>query len=286
MILHAYIDVTVERSQHVNNSHFKPASFTNLTMPYAKRGRFQGFRSGYDRSPYGFRGFGARPYGFSPRAGIYQLPMVPGSGPSFTGFNPVTAHQGSGYPRQPQAKDTVNNDVAVNTTGQFILLNGCTPGDLIDSRHGQHIKMLTNLIKFDCFPDTTVPQSQVIRCMLIWDRQSNAAAPTVTDVLKTATVESMINLDGAWRFKILKDQNVNLQVLAGAGNGTTDNFHVQIKHYKWFTRLGLPTVFNAGTAGNEADIESGALYFLALGSNAAGSSDVVMNVNSRTRFWG
>ena len=53
---------------------------------------------------------------------------------------------------------------------------------------------------------------------------------------------------------------------------------------KWYRRLNHPVTFNAGDAGTVADITTGSLYFLVVGSEAAGATAGTVSGRVRVRF--
>ena len=57
-----------------------------------------------------------------------------------------------------------------------------------------------------------------------------------------------------------------------------------MKTFKYYHKCNIETIFNAGTAGTIADIQSGALYSLTIGTVPSGTNDFLMVVNYRIRF--
>jgi hypothetical protein len=109
---------------------------------------------------------------------------------------------------------------------------------------------------------TGVDQTQ--RFILVFDRQSNGAAPAITDVLDSNSPFSLFNKDNAQRFRIVTDV---VKVLnASAESGSTHVTGIIRK------RLNVAVMYNSGTAGTIADINTGGLFLITLGSSTAGAT--------------
>ncbi len=69
----------------------------------------------------------------------------------------------------------------------------------------------------------TVPGSTAdrVRVILYWDKQTNKAAAAVTDLLKTANVDSFRNLNNSGRFMFLHDKTYALSSQSGGPLSTT-----------------------------------------------------------------
>jgi hypothetical protein len=143
-------------------------------------------------------------------------------------------------------------------------LNGLAPGTAVTQRLGR--KVVLTRLEFSLLNASTPTTGldQVQRILLIWDRQTNGAAPAILDVLSAGSPTSLFNPDNATRFKILFDwiKPVNASTESDSIVATG---HVSIP-------LRLPVQFNGGGAGSVADIVSGSLYLITLGSLASGAT--------------
>ena len=113
-----------------------------------------------------------------------------------------------------------------------------------------------------------------MRIIVVYDKQANAVAPAITDVL---TVDSFIgqnNLNNRDRFVILCD--VISDPISVNANGS-----VAGTIYK---KINLETMFNAGTAGTIGDITSGSIYLFVAQTANIGTANPVFNWRSRIRF--
>lgn len=164
-----------------------------------------------------------------------------------------------------------------NTTPVFTLLNGIARGDDINERTGRQIRMKSILVNANVTVTASTGIDQTARVIIFYDRQTNAAAPSggVTDVLLANDVSSVSNLENRNRFQILYDRKFLLN--ASGEPGST-------RAIKWYRKLNLPVTFNAGDAATVADITTGSLYMLTLGSIASGNTDAGLFGYVRVRY--
>lgn len=193
-----------------------------------------------------------------------------------------------GYALAPRAMaedlnyiDTASSPTALNTTGNVILLNGCVPGTGGSTRTGRRIIMKSFRIKGSLQADTTATYNQV-RLSIIYDRQTNAALPAMTDFYdQVGGVNepwSPISIENGRRFKVLWSGTYDL-----TGNATTAASG-SMQSIDVFKKMNHPVQFNAGTAGNVADIETGGLFLVVVGAQVAGTTDANFWGNIRVRF--
>lgn len=124
---------------------------------------------------------------------------------------------------------------------------------------------------------TSAPVGDFVRVMLIWDCQSNSAAPAVTDILTTTAYDSPINLNNRDRFKILTDKFVSMNpntYTTGAPTGGNPR-NALLKVYK---KMSMETIFS-GTGATIGSIQSGSLYLLLINAvNNASFADTYTRV--------
>lgn len=181
------------------------------------------------------------------------------------------------YPAAPgefKSVDTTVN-ISADTTGGVQLLNGLARGDDIGSRVGREVVLKSIELRATGRVTDTTGTDQTQRILVVYDRQANAAAPAIADVLAAANVLYPRNLENRRRFKILFDRSYTLNASGEAGSQ---------KHMKWYRRLDHPVVFNSGNAGTVADITSGSLYAMVLGNNAPGVTAGTVSGRVRVRF--
>lgn len=165
---------------------------------------------------------------------------------------------------------------AANTTGAVTLLNGIARGDDVSERVGRKVVMrrLTFSLISYVTPTTGVDQSH--RFLLVYDKQSNGSAPAITDVLVSASAVALPNLNNRLRFVILADEVKALNASAEPGS-------------YWATgmrkiQLSTTVQFNSGDAGTVADIQTGALYLITIGSEAAGATAGTFSGRTRVEY--
>jgi len=185
--------------------------------------------------------------------------------------------------RSPQERkliDTVVTDSAMDTTGTVTLLNGCATGTDFTNRIGRKINVKSILVRGLAEPQDGTTVARFLRWMLVLDTQPNGALATITDILTTSTSLSPLNLNNRDRFKVLVDK----QMLNGGGDTTaTQAFsdrNSSITHK--YKKCNFDTIYD-GTGATIADIQSGALLLVTIGSAAAGSGSD-MTYYARVRF--
>lgn len=162
---------------------------------------------------------------------------------------------------------------AANATnaGSIVPLCHIDQGDDEGSRDGAQIKITSIYATFFAVPNT----SEVIRIMLVQDKQVNGAAFTLGDLLHdpTATdnIVSPLQLVNKFRFKILYNQVLAID---------TDTSKMYRKYYKRFSK-GIKIRYN-GTGGGTADITSNGLYLVFLSD--VGVNYPTLTYNVRIRF--
>lgn len=152
--------------------------------------------------------------------------------------------------RSRSERKTIDNDVASTnfvTGGNLVLLNGVATGTDFTDRNGRKIVMKSLHIKGFVYPQDTATLNNLARLIIFYDSQANGATPNVTDILKSTSSLSQLNLNNRDRFKILVDKqypvamNNNTATQAIAGGPTVH----KVKIYK---KLNMETIFGGTTA--------------------------------------
>lgn len=169
----------------------------------------------------------------------------------------------------------VTGTPATDTASGVLLLNGIARGDEIFERDGREVLMRS--IQLTCQSNVTTGTGvdQTHRVLLVYDRQTNAAALTAAQVLTAVTVFSARNLENRRRFKILMDKRVTLNASGEPNSNIIWTFYRRLRH---------PITFNSGDAGTVADITTGSLYLVVVGNAAAGATAGTTSVYSRVRY--
>jgi len=130
------------------------------------------------------------------------------------------------------------------------LLNAMAPGSTASQRIGRKIVLKSFLMRYRGIVATTSVGGSPVRMLVVYDKQANATAPTILDVLERDDFTSPNNLSNRDRFVTLCD-HMSDPVSQNGNQG------VQGVVYK---PLNLETMFNDGTAGTIGDITSGSVY--------------------------
>jgi len=126
-------------------------------------------------------------------------------------------------------------------------------------------------------PTAGFSPSQQARMILFVDWQPNGQAPTVTQILKFADSASQLNLDNRDRFHIIKDK-VWFFDSCIANQAAINRTGASVKVYK---KINIETTFNGtvstgnsatDTQGSIADIATGAIYMMWVGSAPASAT--------------
>lgn len=180
-------------------------------------------------------------------------------------------------PSYPEKKAIdVAASYVLNTTGSVALLNGCPRGDNLSERIGRRITMKNITLRGVAQGTTATGVSQLCRVIVVYDKQTNGVAPAVTDVLVSATGSAFMNLSYSKRFKIIIDKQFTVQ-----SSLATDEKDISLYEYR---KLNDQVEFNNGDAGTVADITTGALWLITVGSEAAGATAGAVPINTRVRF--
>jgi len=176
--------------------------------------------------------------------------------------------------------DTSLDNANVSTTAQVALLNGMAQGTTASTRIGRRINMKSVELRLRMNTQATT-SSTTVRYALVYDKQANAVAPAFTDIYDSATPTALRNISNKARFWVLYDSG--LVNLSGASGGTsqTDSTRQSLECYK---KINLPVQYNAGVAGTVGDIQTGALYWVAIGDVASGTASAVSVGTARIRY--
>lgn len=144
---------------------------------------------------------------------------------SFEARRPMVAAI-SGSSEEVKFFDTTNTGTALATTGVITnsSLNLIPQGILENNRIGR--KCTIKKIQFRGviqFNSSTTESGEVVRIMVVWDKQANGAAATITDILETADEKSFNNLSNKNRFVTLKDWYFPVQKTVDLGTNINES---------------------------------------------------------------
>lgn len=160
------------------------------------------------------------------------------------------------------------------TPGATFLLNGLVPGSGASNRIGRKVTIKSLYIRCTIQLATTSVRGGNVRMMVVYDKQANATAPAVTDILLDDSFYSANNLSNRDRFVTLVDT-----VSEPIGTATVYG-QSMVVHKK----LNLETMYNAGAAGTIGDITSGSIYIMFAQSGTIGTGNPTATWTSRIRY--
>lgn len=181
--------------------------------------------------------------------------------------------------------DVAPTQAEATGTASINLLNGVATGTDYTGRIGRKIRMKNLYLRIQVAPVDQVTSDTHLRLLVVYDMQTNGAAPAITDVLNTASTVDHVNLNNRDRFKILVDKcipigaNVNTATQAYS-NGRNVYY---IKKYISLASRGCSDVLFNGTGATISSIATGSIYFLYFSGVTAGLGPQV-TWSSRIRF--
>lgn len=197
----------------------------------------------------------------------------------------------------------------INTTGSIIPLNMIQTGSSFFNRIGRKIEMKSLQLEVNVTPVSAARTSvsDTARFLIVYDRQTNGALPTLSDMFQdtdqggnnTSDAQSNINLNNRDRFMIVRDYRVMLPAITNTVTGVPSAYFPSVyhstnkdgfegAHVKDYVKLkGLVTQYKAdSTPAVIGDIATGALYLVTFGMLAAGSEGYAIHQwNTRLRYY-
>lgn len=177
--------------------------------------------------------------------------------------------------------DVDPNGISVTSTPNVVLLNGVAAGTDFTDRIGRKIVMKSLYLRAALYPADTVTADSVNRLLIVYDAQTNGAAPIITDVLKSSSPVAQLNLNNRDRFKILWDKCISCGGQQNTATQALSNNHNQIS-IKKFKKLYHEVLFG-GTAATVGSIQTGSIYLITV-SNVAATDQMTMLYSTRIRF--
>lgn len=184
-------------------------------------------------------------------------------------------NRNTGLRGEIKSHDVAMTGLITNSTGLVQCVNLIAAGTDYNQRIGRQVHIKSIEIRAVLPPMTTELLNRW-KLMLVWDKQPNGALAAVSDILDTATSVSMNNLENRNRFRVIRTWGG----LNGYVDTTNHSSSEPFVNMDEFVKLSLKTTYNAATA-NIADISTGALLLLAVGSEATGTTFIG---NVRVKF--
>ncbi|AJD07542.1 capsid protein [Sewage-associated circular DNA virus-25] len=162
----------------------------------------------------------------------------------------------------------------------YTCLNEVSQGAAFYARIGSKISIKSIQVDFDLYTLSITTTAGTARCILIYDRQTNGAAPSFVDMFNAypAAINAFgtgINMTNRSRFSIIRDKYYEF----GPGESTTKHVHMYAKG-RWDTeyKSSTPSV---------GDITTGAIYLSVISniSLAYSPGKICMNeITARIRY--
>lgn len=175
--------------------------------------------------------------------------------------------------------DLASAAYANDTTGTITLLNTVAQGASVNQRIGKKFMMKSLQIRGIQFNNSAATINNPV-CLVVYDKKPTGSLPAITDILVSISPQSFNNDNNADRFQIIRRYD---RVMVGAPTvaNATDS---SVQNFDDFIKLNKLVVCKALGTGAIADIETGALYFVTVGANAAGTSAANTTAAFRIRF--
>lgn len=160
-------------------------------------------------------------------------------------------------------------------TGILTLLNGSQAGGLPTNRVGRRMTMTSVFVRGSVALQAASTGNCPVRILVVYDKQSNKAAPNPGDILVGDRVDEQMLLANSHRFKVVRDILIPCLGTAGPQSALINEY----------AKVNLQTEYIDGAgAGTVADITSGSLYALVYCNNQIGGAACLSNVQVRVRF--
>ncbi len=143
--------------------------------------------------------------------------------------------------------DTFNAGTALAVAGVITdaSLNIVPQGVLENERVGRKMTIKKIGIRFLLqFNSSTTETAEVVRVIVVQDKQTNGAAFAITDVLQTASEGSFNNLSNKSRFLILMDRYESINKKTDIGT----NVNEFVQAWSWFKDVNIPIEFDNSAA--------------------------------------
>lgn len=147
-------------------------------------------------------------------------------------------------------------------------------GSDASTRIGRKVTIKSVYLRYSVVPSPTTTGAAAVRILVVYDKQTNAVAPAVLDVLSNSDFTAPNQLSNRDRFVTLIDEIT--PIISMTGDATVAGV--------CYKKLNLETMFNSGSAGTVGDITSGSIYLLYVQTGGLATAAVNLNVRARVRY--
>ncbi len=173
---------------------------------------------------------------------------------------------------------------AISSVGQIVNLSVIAQGTTESTRIGRKCAINAIMVRIHAYIVSAANLnngSDVMRIMIIQDKQVNGAEFGVLDVLETANFQSFRNLANVQRFNILKDWKIVLNASGGVGDGTTNHTVKSMVDQNCYIKRNI-TIEYSGPNGSITETKSNGLFILFITAHGF----TAVTYRSRLRFKG
>ena len=175
-------------------------------------------------------------------------------------------------------------------------LSAISQGDGESSRDGRRCTLLSvhvqGFLELPRLAGTALSDGARVKLVLLHDKQTNGAQVNAEDVFVDPTNTELDsctfrNLQYQKRFAVLGMKVVDLNLTAGAGNGTTNDTSNTMRSFELHHEFKKPVIVeHSGTTANVSAITDNSVHLLAVSTNFSTSPIVQLRYYSRVRFIG
>jgi len=174
--------------------------------------------------------------------------------------------------------DLVAATYVCDTTGSITLIATVAQGASVSQRIGKKIRWESIQMRGQSSANATSTISDGA-AIIVYDKRPTGSLPAITDILVSASSNSLNNDNNSGRFQILR--RLNWLHLGNSGAPTTGREGYDINE---FVNVKRPCIFKSAATGAIGDIEEGALYLVTVGNQAAGSAACKCDIGFRVRY--
>lgn len=187
------------------------------------------------------------------------------------------------------------NNLVLDSTGTIQPVNLIASGSGFNNRIGRKIEMQSlHLHGVITQTGTSTVSTDYTRICVVYDRQTNGAIPSLTDIftnysqtsVTSSTVFSDLNPDERERFVILADYRLVLPATTAAGTtGASDGLQPTFNINRFVKLNGASTIYKGDSSPSViGDVATGALYVITMGSYAPGTQGYKAVLSWRLRY--
>lgn len=155
------------------------------------------------------------------------------------------------------------------------ILNTCIAGALATNRIGRKIRMENLFLRWGFNMAATSTGGSPFRILIVYDKQTNTAAPAITSVLLSDDFDSPMNLSNRDRFIIVMDE---LTECIGTA------LQPAIAGKRFVNLKGLEVMYNTTEGGTVADITTGGLFLFVAQRGSIGTASPNFVSTCRVKF--